>query len=159
MIFAGCYLISGTFIIVDTFKFTAQSGFYFYQVDITDEPDWIDHKDDIDFVDAVGVELYITSTETDPVTFSAFVDNYSGPLSSPSSVPTSAKAIIKDLTVPPGTHQVTYAQSLAILQNIDLLKALVKTGRFDYYGTSTGNDGNSFKIDSAKVIMTFSGGK
>jgi len=29
-------------------------------------------------------------------------------------------------------------------------------GRFDYYGTSTGNDGNTFVIDSGKVIITFS---
>ena len=56
--FSGCkYIISGTFVIVENIEFTAGSGFYFYQVDITDEEDWDEHKDDIDFIDAVGVEF------------------------------------------------------------------------------------------------------
>jgi len=155
LLFAGC-LVSATFVLVDDFEFTAQSGFYFYQVDITDEPDWQDHKDQIDMVDAVGAEFYITSTESGPVTFSAFIDDYSGTGSNPTSVPGTASAIIEDLTINPGQTHITYVQSLGIIKNTARLKALAKTGKFDYYGTSTGNLGTSFRVDSAKVIVTVS---
>ena len=155
--FSGCKsIISGTFVIVENIEFTAGSGFYFYQVDITDEEDWDEHKDDIDFIDAVGVEFYITSTEATDVTFNAYVDDYSGIGPLPASIPSTATLIIDGLTVPPGETVITYKESLSFLTGIDRLKELVKLGRFDYYGTSTGNDGNTFVIDSGKVIITFS---
>ncbi len=157
LLLAGC-LVSGTFIITHSFQFTAQSGFYFYQVNLTTEQVWKDHSDKIDFIDAVGVELYITSNEAGNVTFDAYVDNYSGAGSNPSSVPASATKIIDNLTVPPGSTKITYAQSLGLITNLSTLKTLAKVGQFDFYGTSSGNDGNTFIIDSGKVIVTFSAG-
>lgn len=156
LIFTGCLIVSGTFIIVKKFEFTAQDGFYFYQVDITQEPDWQEHKDKIDFVDVVGVEFYITSNESGDVTFNAYIDDYSGLGPIPTSIPSTATKIIDDLTVSPGVTKISYAQSLSIITGVTRLKALAKIGKFDYYGTSTGNDGNTFIIDSATVIVTFS---
>ena len=158
LVFVGCkdILISGTFIIVKTFNFTAQSGFYFYQVDITDDPDWDEHKEKIDFVDAVGVEFFITSTEAADVTFNAYIDRYSGLGPLPDAIPTDATQIIEDFTVSPGVTHITYKESLGFLRGLDSLKAYSKVGMFDYYGTSTGNDGNTFVIYSGKVIVTFS---
>ena len=40
--------------------------------------------------------------------------------------------------------------------NSERAKALAKLGQFEYYGTSTGNTGTSFVVDSGKVIVTFS---
>ena len=150
----GC-LVSGTFIIVEDFNFTAQSGFYFYPVDITTEQEWEDHKDDINQIDVVGVEFWITSTESGPVTFDAYIDDFSG--GTPGAVPGTASKIIDAFTVNPGADQhITYAQSLTFIKNTTRLKALAKLGKFDYFGTSTGNEGTTFKIDSDKVIVTFS---
>lgn len=154
----GC-IVSGTFIVVEDFSFTAQSEFYFYQVDITDDATWAEHKDDIQFIDVVGVEFYITSSETGPVTFDAWIDDYSGAGSNPTLVPSSATKIIDGFTVQPGVSKITYAQSLGILTGISRLKALAMIGQFDYYGTSSGNIGTSFVVDSAKIIITFSGGE
>lgn len=161
--FIGCkdILVSGTFIIVKTIiNFTAQSGFYYYQVDITTDPDWIEHKEKIDFIDAVGVEFYITSTEAADVTFNAFINplnpSYSNDGPYPATVPGSATQIIENFTVSPGVTRITYKESLDFLRGIDTLKAYAKVGMFDYYGQSTGNDGTTFIIDSAKVIVTFS---
>ena len=151
----GC-LVSGTFIIVEDFSFTAGSGFYHYTVDITDEPDWEDHKDDIDMVDAVGAEFYITSTEPAAVTFSVWVDDFGDDWVTEGLVIANATPIIEDFTVQPGTTKITYAQSLGMIKNVDRLKALAKLGQFEYYGTSTGNTGTSFVVDSGKVIVTFS---
>jgi len=151
----GC-LVSGTFIIVEDFDFTAASGFYHYTVDITDEADWEDHKDDIDMVDAVGAEFYITSTEADAVTFSVWVDDFGDVHASEGAVEANATPIIEDFTVQPGTTKITYVQSLGMIKNVDRLKALAKLGQFEFYGTSTGNTGTSFVVDSGKVIVTFS---
>jgi hypothetical protein len=160
-IFVGCkYIISGTFVIVKDINFTAESGFYFYQVDITGEPDWEEHQADIAFVDAVGVEFHMTNENSTAVTFNAYIDDYSGLGPLPDSIPTStASIIIEDLTVPPGTSIVSYFESLKFLKNIDRLKALTLTGKFDYYGQSTGNEGSDFVIDSGRVIVTFSASK
>ena len=152
----GC-LVSGTFIIVEDFNFTAQTGFYFYPVDITTEQAWIDHKDDINQIDVVGVEFWITSTESGPVTFDAYVDDFSGTTPTSLPVPATASKIIDAFTVNPGADQhITYTQSLGFIKNTARLKTLAKTGKFDYYGTSTGSEGSSFLIDSGKVIVTFS---
>ena len=147
----GCLLVSGTFVIVKEFSMTAGSEFYYYQVDITDEPDWEDHKD------AVGVEFIITSTEPGDVTFSVFIDDYG--TGGGSGIPFSATKIIDDITISPGVTHITYAQSLGFLTGIERLKELTKTGKFDYYGVSSGNDGSTFVITSAKVIATFSASK
>lgn len=157
LLFAGC-IVSATFILVDDFEFTAQSGFYFYQVDITEESDWQDHKDNIDAIDAVGAEFFITNGGSDTVTFTASIDDYSGAGSNPSNVSPTASAIIEDFRVPPGTILISYVQSLGLIRNVARLKALAKTGKFDYYGESSVNPGQAFHVDSAKVIVTVSAG-
>ena len=152
---AGC-LISGTFVIVDDFTFTAKSGFYFYQVDLTTNSDWDDHKDQIDLIDAVGAEFYISSTEPDTVTFNVYVDSPTADSTTVDSLGTAVK-IIDQLEVPPGLNQhITYVQSLGFITHIAELKTFVKAGKFNYYGTSSGNLGTAFKVDSGKVIVTFS---
>lgn len=151
----GC-LVSGTFVIAEdiSFNFSAASGFYFSKVDITANPDWAEHRDDIDDIDVVGFDFYISSTESGPVTFSAYIDNYSA---DSTVLPDSTKRIINGFTVNPGLNQhITYKQSLTFLTNTELLKTLAKTGKFYYWGTSTGNDGSTFHIDSGQVIVTVS---
>lgn len=157
LLLAGC-IVSGTFVIIEEITFTAQGGFYFHRLDITDDATWEDHKDDIQFIDAVGAEFYITSTEPDDVTFNVYIDDYSsGPV--PVAVPASASKIITDFTVSPGTTRIDYKKSLSIITNVERLKALARKGMFDYYATSTGSDGTTFVIDSAKIIVTVSAGK
>ena len=137
VIITGC-LLSGTFVIRKTLYFTAQTGFYFYQVNLTENATWKEHKDDIHFVETIGVELFINSSEPTDVTFNCYVDEYSGPGSDPASVPPTATKIIDSLTVPPGHTVISYAESLKIITGLDRLKTLAEEGMFDFYGTSTG---------------------
>jgi len=154
----GCkYIISGTFVFVEKVYFTAETGFYFYQIDVTDEEDWQENKDKIDFADAVGLELYVRSLEDTDVYFDAYVDDYSGLGPLPSVVPASATQILDSLLIPPGETVITYKESLKYIIGFDRLKALALTGRFDYYGLSTGSPDETFYIDSAYVIITLSG--
>jgi hypothetical protein len=159
LIAPGCFeIVSGTFIIVETIYFTAETGFYFYQVDVTDDAEWQKHKDDIDFIDAVGAEFYITNNTGADVTFNSYIDDYSDPdLPEPVELPTTATKIIDDYTVSTGVSKISYSESLSIITGVDRLKALSKLGQFDYYGTSTANDGSLFIIDSIKIILTVSG--
>lgn len=152
----GC-LVSGTFIIVEDFEFTAQTGFYHYSVDLTDEQDWEDHKDDIDAIDAVGFEFVITSYSDVPTTFNAWVTAAGTDYGSVAEIVANATKIINDLSVPAnGSLTVTYVQSLSHIANLAALKALVKTGTFEYYGTSTNNPENVFDVTEGKVVVTLS---
>lgn len=157
MVYAGGCIFSGTFIITEPIKFQAHDDFYFYQVNLTDNATWQKHGDKIDDIETVGVELYIRSIND--VTFNAYVDEYSGPLSSPTSVPGGATKIIDSLAISSGSSLITYKESLKIITGLDKLKALVMKGMFDFYGTSSSGLGSAFVIDSGKVVVTFSASK
>ncbi len=152
----GC-LVSGTFIIVQDFTFTTNSGFYFYGIDLTTESEWEDHKDDIDLIDAVGLEFTIVNNTASEVTFNAYVDTYAAN-PGPSTVPGTATKIINDLKVAANTtRNVTYAQSLTFITGLDRLKSLVKGGKLSYFGVSSVTEPNpNFDITDGKIIVTFS---
>jgi hypothetical protein len=154
----GC-LVSGTFIIVEDFEFTGQTGYYQYSVDLTDESDWEDHKDDIDMIDAVGFEFTITNNSDVATVFNAWVTPADTNYNSVAEIiaPGNSTKVITDLAVPAlGTISVNYAQSLGHITNLAALKALVKTGKFEFYGTSTNNPDVNFDVTNGKVIITFS---
>jgi hypothetical protein len=155
---AGC-ILSGTWIIKQPINFTAGTGFYFKAFDFSTSSVWEDHEDDIHAIDAVGALLYITSDEPDTVAFSMFVDEASGSIFPPASVPADARAIFEDVEIPPGVSKITYAESLTMIKNIDYWKTLALTGQFDVYVTSEGAIGETFTIDSGEVVVTFSAGK
>ena len=159
---AGC-LVSGTFVIVEDvdFDFTADSGFYWYPVDLNGNSDWEDHKDDIDDIDAVGFEFTIENTSDVSSTFTvqfAAATGEADPLDEPTSIPDGAVTVISDLTVAAeATRTVTYAESVGMISNLAALKAIIKSGRFDYYGTSSGGSGDfPFEVTDGKIIITVS---
>jgi len=162
LVIVGCHLVSGTFVIVESFSFTTQTGFYRYEVDITDEEKWEDHKDDISRINVVGFELWITNNESVDVTFNAYIDDADATFySTYAEVDANATKIIDDLTLAAGpgmvTH-ITYAQSFNYLRNVGELKRLTKEGRFHCYCVSDGGTYSAFIVDSGKVIITFSAG-
>jgi len=159
MLVAGCYLISGTFVVIEEFSFTSETGFYHYYVDVTGEKDWIDHKDDIDDIDLVGFELWITNNESTDVTFVAYLDEAtSGPYTNYTDVHANAVRILDKITLPAGpgkqTH-ITYGGSFGYIMNVEVIKKLAKTGKFHFYGVSSGGTATGFIVDSAKVAVTF----
>ncbi len=153
LIISGCLLISGTFIVVAKFSFTTYDQHYHYTVDVTGTSDWKDHKAEIDFVDAVGLEFYITNRASSAITFNVLIDD----LGAGDAPGATATKIINNLTVQPGTTHITYAQSLTFLTGLDRLKALAKKGQFEYYGEAS--VGDSLLVDSGKVVITFTASK
>ncbi len=160
LLIGGCILISGTFVIVEPFSFTTQSGFYYYNVDITDESDWEDNKDNIDGIDLVGFEMWFDNNEATAITFDVYIDDADGTIySNGSDVAAHTTQILDGLTLSPGTTHLTYGNSFAYITNVATLKTLVKTGQFHYYGLADGGSSSGFVIDSGKVIVTFSASK
>lgn len=149
----GCLLVSATFIVVAKFSFTTFDQHYHYTVDVTGESDWKDHKDAIDFIDAVGVEFDFTNNSGSPVTFDVYIDDF-GAGDSPGA---SATKIINGYMAPVGVSHISYAQSLSFLTGLSRLKALAKEGRFEYYGEAS--VGGSFRVDAGKVVITFTASK
>ena len=139
----GC-LVSGTFVIVKDFNvvFTADGGFYWWPIDLTTDPDWDDHQDDIDDLDALGLVFTIENTSDVTSTFTirfAAASGEADPLDVPTTIPAGAVTVLSGLTVNAhSTREISYAESLGFIGDIAAIKAVVLTGRFDYYGTSTG---------------------
>lgn len=151
---SGCLLVSGTFVVVDDFEFTTNTNFYYYFADITDEDEWEDHKDDIDQIDLVGFEMTLINDGGTAITFEAFIDLSDQPIySTYAQVNDNTTLIFGPLVVPPGGITVSYGGSFAYLKNVEILKELVKSGAFHFYGTSSG--GESFTVEKGKVIITF----
>ncbi|MCP4684166.1 MAG: hypothetical protein GY867_01860 [bacterium] len=162
LVFTGC-LVSGTFVVVQgvDFDFTADTGFYWYPVDLTGNAVWEDHEDDIDDIDAIGMQFSITNTSDVTTTFRASFVKASGAvdlMSPPSSIPSGAVVVIDDLTVAAGaTRHIGYLGSLAYIKNVEKLKEIIMTGRFDYFGESTGGTEDfAFEVRDGKIVVTIS---
>ncbi|MCB2229690.1 hypothetical protein KQH82_03170 [bacterium] len=155
----GCKIISGSFLVVENLEFTTHTGFYSLAVDLTDNDVWEDHADEIDDIEVIGFELWITNQSTTAWTYSAYIDEPTSPMwDNAGEVEANATRFFGELSVPAGTPSagsskfVSYASSFKYLSNISTLKNLVKKGAFDLYGISTG--GGSGRIDSLKLIIT-----
>lgn len=159
---SGC-LVSGTFMIVETFTFTTQTGFYHNSVDLTTNDIWIEHADKLDDIELVGFELWITNNETSSWTYTAFIDDYDPNCTTQLCFDNSSskKLVFGPISVPAGTgssgtqRYVTYAESFGFLQNVEALKAAVFTGKLNLIGIAVGGaGGNGGSVDSLKIIAT-----
>ncbi len=163
LLLAGC-LVSGTFVVVYVHDkpFIAQDEFYFYDVDITGESVWKDHRDKIKDIDLVGFELWITNNESAPRKFSIYLDGPDEPeYTTLEEVQDNATIVLEGLPLPAGPGgkaHVTYGQSFKYLRNVPTLLKLVESGKFNYYGISDGGASAGYTIDKAKVIITFTAG-
>lgn len=161
-VLGGC-LVSGTFVVEETFSFTTQTGFYFEPVNLTTNPDWEDHVDNLDDIELIGFELWITNNETSEWTYSAYADEYDelcDDLACFNESTTKFK-VFGDLVVPAATSTgsstkyVAYNKSFQFIQNFEAFKKLAMGGKFNLYGiASGGSGGNGGKVDSIKVIIT-----
>jgi len=159
---AGC-IVSGTFItdiLIKDLQFNTQEGFYWEQVDLTEDETWDEHQDDIKSIDLVGFELWIQNQTQSDQTFEAYVANVDDPVySTAAEVRANATLVIDELTLETGNNgdnYVSYPQSFGYVTNLETLKSLVESGQLTAYGLTTGG---SFHLDSLRVIVTFTAGQ
>lgn len=151
----GC-IVSGTFIVTEEFTFTTMTGFYHYDVDVTDEEDWQDHKDDIQNIDAVGFELWFTNNSGSDVTFNVWLDDGVGATyEEATSAQNNLNLVLDDVTLPPGKSHLSYVESLGKITNFALIKSLASVGKFKFYGVSSNTTDSTWIVDSGIVYITF----
>ena len=156
---AGGCLLSGTFTVDEKFTFELREGLYFHAADVTGDAEWQDHKDDIDKVDMVGFELWLTNHLNTPSEFSLYVDDFGETQwTTADQVRANTVKVFGSLTLKPGvggqTH-ITYGESLGMFSNVAELRRLTRQGQFHVYGVSTAAAGSEFTVDSARVVVTF----
>ncbi len=159
LVTSGCILMSGTFTVTESFSFNLQTGFYPLRVNLTDEEDWDDHKDEIDRIDLIGFEIFMTNDEDNDITLNLYIDDAENPLhSNYTLMRNSAIRILDHYELEAGPNQsshITYGESFQYLENIEELKEFAKQGKFNLYGVTKTGGSSAFKIDSGKVVITF----
>ncbi len=158
----GC-LVSGTFMIVESFPFTTQDGFYPAAVNLTTNEIWIEHADKLDEVESVGFELWITNNETSDWTYTGYLDDYDPDCMTQSCFDTSTtkKIVFGPITIPASTGSsgtqkfVSYAESFGYLHNVEDLISKTQDGMLNVIGIATGGaGGNGGSVDSLRIIVT-----
>ncbi|UCG63121.1 MAG: hypothetical protein JSV52_07520 [Candidatus Zixiibacteriota bacterium] len=158
ILLAGCGIVSMTFVIEEDFSLVGSGDFYSLAVDVTQNEDWQDHEEDIEFVELVAFDMYLTNNEPTSVTFNGYVDDYDAVnictdrtcfdgLTTPTRV-------LKDIIIPANsTRHITPGESLAYIENLDVMKAFAREGQFNFYGISTGGAAVNFSVDEGTVIV------
>lgn len=159
LILAGC-IVTGTFIadlMVRDLTFAATENLYYEQVDLTENEDWDEHKDDIKSIDLVGFELWIENTSGSAQTFKGYIDDANNQLyQTQALVEANATIILDELTLAPGDNYVSYPESFAYIKNLETMRTLLESGQFNVYGLATGG---TFELDSLRVVVTFTAGQ
>jgi len=160
---SGCKIVSGTFVVDTVFTDLSPNGngnYYYEELDLTDNDVWIDHKDDITDIDNVGFELWVTSSAATANVFNCYIDATSSTLdgnSSRSAVEASAKHVLVDLPMPPGSSFIGYAASFSYIDNLDAMKTLAEAGMFKFWAVADVTT-DDFVVDSIRVVLTLSAG-
>lgn len=152
---SGCWLVSGTWVIiyeVEDADIFATEHFYKFTVDLTKESIWQDHKDDLDNIEDIAFTFKLINQGADTATAQVYV--------SPDdtlTVMSSATIILDGLSVPAGDSlHVTTAHYYDLLQNFETLRDLVKTGVFTAYAIVP--DPVYVKFRDVVVVITISAG-
>ena len=161
---SGCKIVSGTTTVERMYRDLSAStsnSFYYEAIDITDEPDWIDHKDDITDIDNVGFELWVTNNSGVANGYNCYVAPFSSSLSGASAkseVITSATHVLVNVPLAAtGQTFIGYADSFSHLTNLETLKTLAESGQFKFFAMSDATP-TDFTVDSILVVITITVG-
>lgn len=155
----GCWLISGTWVIIFAVaneNITAGEGFHKFDVDITGESIWQDHKDNLHSVEDVALSFKLINHLSTEATAKVYVSSNNS-LADSNAVKSSATLILDGLTVPANDSlHVSFAFYYDVLQNFETLRDLVETGVFTAYAIVP--DPQNVKVRYAVAVVTFSAG-
>ncbi len=158
VLLAGCGIVSITIMVDEEFDLVGTGDFYYLDIDVTSNSDWQDHEEDIEFVELVAFDIWLTNSEATEVTFEGYVDDYDNTLCGSracfDALSPSPTRVLKDIVIPAGsTRHITPGQSFAHIENVDVMKTLARQGQFNFYGISTGGASVNFSVDSGRVII------
>lgn len=140
LLLAGCSLVSVTLLIdldVAGSYTSNHNNVAGIEVNLTDDPDFAEHQDQIKSVDEVGFVLRMWSNMPVPATGELWISREPvlpatdvGVRNSPS-----ARRVLSGLTLPEaGEVSVSFDESLALQENQAFLHQIIQTGHFYLYG-------------------------
>ena len=152
ILLTGCGIISVTFLLNEDIDTTSvPTDLFIYNVDVTDEEDWEDHKDDIQQVNWVSFEFYLTNPGGADVTFDGYIDDIDNSQCGTIPCAEAATRVLKDITIPAGSSvHISHGNSFSYMENMSIMKDLAEAGAFHFYGVA---DGGAFILDSGSVVV------
>jgi hypothetical protein len=155
---SGCwFLLSGTWVVVFAVAdedIHEDVGLHKFDVDLTDEDAWSDHKDNLDNIEDVAMTFNLVNEMDTEATGRIYVSSDNS-LTDTTAIKASATLILDGLTVPAsGSLKVDLAYYYDVFQNFEALRDLVKTGSFTGYAIVP--DSDHVKISHFVVVVTFS---
>ena len=155
---SGCwFLLSGTFVVIYVVldeDIQQGVGLHKFDVDLTDEDAWEDHKDNLDNIEDVAM-TFMFINEMDTEASGRIYVSSDDALSDTNAVKSSATLILDGLTIPAeDTLHVNLAYYYDVFQNFEALRDLVKTGAFTAYAIVPSS--TEVYIRHMVVLVTFS---
>lgn len=130
----NCITSGNIMVVMDLANVPGQTNTNFnpQPVDLTENSDWQDHKDQLNSVDDIGFACTIVNHESSVATGQVWISekNYT----SPADVTANAVKILDGITVPAnGSKSIEWKDSETYLSNFDAAKAIVYTEKFNLY--------------------------
>jgi hypothetical protein len=157
LLLAGCFIVAVTVVIdynISSTDLFQETDFEYFNVDLTDNDTWNDHKDDIQYIDNVGFVMWVENNGATDATGELYIARtHSTSIASAQDVKDNTTRILSGLVLPPGESYIDWPTSLGYVEHVDSLRAIVETGTFVIYAT-TESLPFDIQIDSAIVIVT-----
>jgi hypothetical protein len=133
----GC-LLSGTYVItfaVEEEIISTQDSINSAAVDLSDNPDWKDHQEDINYVDEVGFTFKVENlSSTDSATGQLFMTD-DATLTTVAEIKSQATLVVDGIFLGPGEKKhILWNESFDYILNIGYIKDQVESGTFHLYG-------------------------
>jgi hypothetical protein len=130
----NCITSGNVVVVLDLPNVTGQTNTSFNpeHVDLTDNSDWKEHKDQLNSVDDIGFACTIVNHESSVATGQIWISDKS--YSSPADVRTNAVKIIDGIAVPAsGSRSIEWKESADFLSNFNEAKTIIYTEKFYLY--------------------------
>jgi hypothetical protein len=155
---SGCwFLLSGTWVIIYAVAdedIDQGVGLHKFDVDLTDEDVWTDHKDNLDNIEDVAMTFNFINELSTEATGRIYVSSDNS-LTDTTAIKATATLILDGLTIPANDSlHVDLAFYYDVFQNFEALRDLVKTGAFTGYAIVPNS--TMVYIRHFVVVVTFS---
>jgi hypothetical protein len=150
----NCITSGNIVIVMDLPNLTGQTNTSFnpQPVDLTENSDWKDHKDQLNSVDDIGFACTIKNYESSVATGQIWISDKS--YSSPADVRTNAVKILDGIAVPAGgSRSIEWKESADFLSNFSEAKTIVYGEKFYLYFMVAETP---FHIDVTDIILFLS---
>ncbi|MFH2056744.1 MAG: hypothetical protein ABIJ61_12360 [bacterium] len=133
---AGCIVTGNIVILIDVGDFgISPSGLFGYEyVDLTQNSDYNDHKEDLNSIDDVGFVCKIQNTGSSSATGKLYIATGGSSSSSPTAIPTNKILVLDGITVAAGqTRTITLEESYDYLKNFEDARDAILDEKFTVY--------------------------